>query len=175
MLCGSWHSVTADSVGAPPGESKGCLSRAASLYLLGSVATSYLASASAPTPLYPVYQSKWGFSPVAITFVFGIYAIAVLGALLVTGRLSDYTGRRPVLIVATALAGCLYIPAFFVQAVWQLIVVRALVGLCLGAAMPCARYCSPSSRSAWVSMCGAAATSFSASAIASVNGSVYMR
>src|SRR6267143_4510654 len=103
MMCGAWHSTTADAAGVPPGELKGCLSRATSLYLLASTTASYLASSSAPTPLYPIYQGEWGFSAVAISFVFGIYAIAVIAALLVAGRLSDYVGRRPVLIVATAI------------------------------------------------------------------------
>src|SRR5258707_14442088 len=80
----------------------GGLPRGASLYLLASITVSYLASSSAPTPLYPIYQAEWGFSSLAVSFVFGIYAVAVLGALLVAGRLSDYVGRRPVLIVATA-------------------------------------------------------------------------
>jgi MFS family permease len=102
MMCGAWHSTTADAA-VPPGELKGCLSRAASLYLLASITVSYLASSSAPTPLYPIYQAEWGFSTTAISFVFGIYAIAVLAALLLAGRLSDHVGRRPVLIVATAI------------------------------------------------------------------------
>src|ERR1700687_3844263 len=75
---------------------------AASFYLLASITVSFLAGSSAPTPLYPLYQAEWGFSPVAVTFVFGIYAVAVLAALLIAGRLSDYVGRRPVLVVATA-------------------------------------------------------------------------
>ena len=37
--------------------------------------------------------------------VFGIYALAVLVALLVVGSLSDHVGRRPVLIAAIAVAG----------------------------------------------------------------------
>src|SRR5437588_487604 len=35
-----------------------------------------------------------------ITTVFGIYALAVLAALLTVGSLSDYVGRRPVLLSA---------------------------------------------------------------------------
>lgn len=132
MLCGSWNSTTADA-GVPPGELKGCLSRAASLYLLGSITVSYLASSSAPTPLYPIYQGEWGFSPVAISFVFGIYAIAVLGALLIAGRLSDYVGRRPVLIVATAIqAGTMFLFAF-ADGLSDLIAARVIQGLATGA------------------------------------------
>jgi len=81
--------------------------------LLAFITVSYLASSSAPTPLYPIYQGDWGFSAMAISFVFGIYAIAVLGALLVAGRLSDYVGRRPVVIVATAIqAATMFLFAF---------------------------------------------------------------
>src|ERR1700680_5059764 len=78
----------------------GHLSPTASFYLLASITVSFLAGSSAPTPLYPLYQKMWGFSPVMLTLVFGVYALAVLAALLVAGRLSDHLGRRPVLIVA---------------------------------------------------------------------------
>ena len=37
MMCGGRYSTTADAAGVPPGELKGCLSRAASLYLLASI------------------------------------------------------------------------------------------------------------------------------------------
>src|SRR4051812_36041760 len=68
------------------------------LLLLVSVNISLLAASSAPTPLYAIYALEWGFTPITTTVVFGVYAIAVLAALLVFGRLSDHTGRRPVLI-----------------------------------------------------------------------------
>ncbi|RYZ58782.1 MAG: MFS transporter, partial [Proteobacteria bacterium] len=76
------------------------LSPAAAFLLLSSVTVSFLASASAPTPLYPRYQAEWGFSPLAVTTVFGVYALAVLVALLFFGRLSDHLGRKPVLLGA---------------------------------------------------------------------------
>ena len=74
--------------------SMGHLSPTVSFYLLASITVSFLAGSSAPTPLYPLYRSLWGFSPVVLTVVFGIYALAVLAALLVAGRLSDHLGRR---------------------------------------------------------------------------------
>src|SRR5271167_3569895 len=69
--------------------------------LLASLTVSFLAGSSAPTPLYGVYMAEWGLTPLMITVVFGIYALAVLLALLVAGRLSDHLGRRPVLLAAT--------------------------------------------------------------------------
>src|SRR6202040_1591527 len=56
------------------------LPRRFAFYLLASIAVSFLAGSSAPTPLYAVYEAAWGFTPITITVVFGIYAIAVLGA-----------------------------------------------------------------------------------------------
>jgi len=65
-----------------------------------SIIVSFLAASSAPTSLYAVYQARWGFTPITITIVFGTYALAVLAALLTVGSLSDYVGRRPVLLSA---------------------------------------------------------------------------
>ena len=77
-----------------------CLAGRPALYLLASVIVSLLAASSASTPLYAIYRARWGFTPITATVVFGVYAIAVLFAPLVLGRLSDHTGRRPVLLVA---------------------------------------------------------------------------
>src|SRR5258705_4379170 len=90
------------------------LSPRASFLLLASITVSFLAGSLAPTPLYPVYQAAWGFSALTTTEIFGVYAIALLGSLLIAGRLSDHVGRRPVLIIAT-----------FVQAVVMLMFATA--------------------------------------------------
>jgi MFS family permease len=113
----------------------GQLSQTCSLCLLASITVSYLASSSAPTPLYPIYQAEWGFSPIAIAFVFGVYAVAVLAALLVTGRLSDYVGRRPVLIVATAIQAATMLLFAFADGLSTLIAARVIQGLSTGAAI----------------------------------------
>ena len=120
----------------PPGQLKSsALSRGASLYLLASITVSYLAGSSVPTPLYPIYQAEWGFSSLAISFVFGIYAVAVLGALLVAGRLSDYVGRRPVLIVATVVQAATMLLFAFADGLSTLIAARVIQGLSTGAAI----------------------------------------
>jgi len=103
--------------------------------LLASITVSYLASSSAPTPLYPIYQAEWGFSPLAITFVFGIYAVAVLGALLVAGRLSDFLGRRPVLMVATMVQAATMLLFAFADGLSTLVAARVIQGLSTGAAI----------------------------------------
>ena len=37
-------------------------------------------AAGAPSPLYVVYQSRWGFSPLTLTLIFAVYAFALLVA-----------------------------------------------------------------------------------------------
>jgi len=103
--------------------------------LLVSIVVSLLAGSIAPSPLYALYQSTWGFSSIATTVIFGIYAIAVLVALLMVGSLSDYVGRRPVLIVAllVQIGGM----ALFIAAsgVADLVLARIIQGLSTGAAI----------------------------------------
>jgi MFS family permease len=107
----------------------------ASLLLLASIVVSFLASSSAPTPLYAVYAAAWHFSPITTTVVFGVYAIAVLAALLVLGRLSDHLGRRPVLLAALALQ--ILAMAVFATAggTGELFAGRVLQGIATGGAL----------------------------------------
>ena len=55
--------------------------------LLGTL----MAAAGAPSPLYDVYQGAWKFSATTLTVIFAVYAIALLAAFLVVGRLSSTT------------------------------------------------------------------------------------
>jgi len=111
------------------------LSQRASFALLASIVLFFLAGSAAPTPLYPVYQAAWGFSPVTVTVIFGIYAVAVLSTLLTFGSLSDYVGRRPVLIVATLVQAGTMIVFATADGLGALLVARVVQGLSTGAAI----------------------------------------
>jgi len=111
------------------------LSRNAAFFLQASIVVSFLAGSSAPTPLYAVYQAAWGFSPITVTVVFGIYAIAVLAALLVLGSISDYVGRRPVLVGAALLQAVTMVVFATAHGVSALVAARVLQGFATGAAM----------------------------------------
>ena len=76
------------------------LSRPAAFWSVATLLVLLLAASGVPSPLYRVYQARFGFGPGLLTTVFGIYAIALLAALLVVGSLSDHVGRRPVLVAA---------------------------------------------------------------------------
>lgn len=76
------------------------LNEKATLVLHTVTIMSFMAAASAPAPLYQIYQQLWHFSPVILTLIFATYAFLLLLSLLVVGSLSDYIGRRPVIIFA---------------------------------------------------------------------------
>lgn len=102
--------------------------------LLAGILVTFLAASSAPTPLYGVYREAWGFSPIMLTVVFGIYAFSLLLALLTTGSLSDYIGRRKVLLGALALELVSMLLFIVADSVSWLIAARILQGLATGAA-----------------------------------------
>jgi MFS family permease len=111
------------------------LSGTPALYLLASLVVSLLASSSAPTPLYAIYQAHWGFSPITTTIVFGVYAVAVLLALLTMGKLSDFVGRRPVLVVALLVQVGTMVLFADASDVSMLLIARVVQGLATGAAI----------------------------------------
>ena len=105
------------------------------LYLLASLVVSLLAASAAPTPLYAIYQRMWGFTPITITIVFGVYAVAVLVALLTLGRLSDSVGRRPVLLAALGVQILSMVVYATAGGVGELMGARIIQGLATGAAL----------------------------------------
>jgi MFS family permease len=80
-------------------------------------------------------MAEWGLSPIAVTVIFGIYAAAVLLALLVAGRLSDHLGRRPVLLFATVAQVLTMVLFATATSVTGLLVARVVQGLTTGAAI----------------------------------------
>lgn len=63
-----------------------------------------MAGTTLPTPLYGLYQDKFGFSELTVTVVYAVYAFGVIGVLLLAGNASDAVGRRPVLLWGLAFA-----------------------------------------------------------------------
>ncbi|MFL6602662.1 MAG: MFS transporter [Steroidobacteraceae bacterium] len=111
------------------------LSPTAAFLLLASITVSFLAGSSAPTPLYPVYMAQWGLTPLTITVIFGIYALAVLVALLIAGRISDHLGRRPVLFTAALAQAATMVLFATATSLAGLLVARVVQGLTTGAAL----------------------------------------
>jgi len=110
------------------------ISNRASFALVASIVVTFLAGSSAPTPLYPTYQAAWGFSSISITVIFGIYAVAVLAALLVFGSLSDHVGRRRVLVVGVVVQVLAMVIFATADGLGALLVARIVQGLGVGSA-----------------------------------------
>ncbi len=64
-------------------------------------------------------------------------AVSAVSAI-VLGRLSDRVGRTLILPICVAGAGLSYFPQAFVEEVWQLLILRMLLGVFLGGMMPTA-------------------------------------
>jgi hypothetical protein len=94
----------------------------------------FFVAAGAPTPLLVIYQREWGFAPWVLTVAFGVYAFGLLAALLVVGSLSDYVGRRPVLIGSLGLELVSMVMFLMADNIGWVIVARVIQGLATGAA-----------------------------------------
>jgi MFS family permease len=87
-----------------------------------------------PSPLYGLYQARDGFSEFMLTVIYAAYAIGVIGALAFAGHLSDWFGRKRLLIPAASLT----IASALVFLTWKsvpgLLLARVLSGIALGIA-----------------------------------------
>lgn len=81
------------SAGATPPDAASVVAVASSITVafMGSVIV---------TPLYSLYQRKFGFSEIVLTLVYAVYVVGNVAALLLFGQISDQVGRK-----ASRLAG----------------------------------------------------------------------
>jgi len=85
-----------------------------------------------PTPLYDLYRQKFGFSVLMITVIFATYALGVIVALVLFGRLSDEIGRRRALLPGLALSALSALAFLVADGLAPLLVGRMLSGLSAG-------------------------------------------
>lgn len=91
----------------------------------------YLAS-GAPTPLLLVWQREWGFPDSLVALAFATYAFTFLIALLVGGSLSDYLGRKPVIVGSLVVALGTIAMFMLAPSIEWIIAARAVQGLAVG-------------------------------------------
>ena len=85
-----------------------------------------------PTPLYVLYRGRLHFSELMITVIFATYAVGVIMALLLFGRLSDQLGRRRVLIPGLAFSALSAVAFLLSHGLGLLLLGRLLSGLSAG-------------------------------------------
>ncbi|MFI6873737.1 MFS transporter [Streptomyces sp. NPDC050400] len=91
-----------------------------------------MAFSTVPTPLYPLYEARDGFSTFMVTVVFAVYAVGVVVSLMLAGHVSDWVGRKRILLAALALelvAAALFLTS---AALPVLLVARFVTGLGVG-------------------------------------------
>ncbi len=90
-------------------------------------------------PILPLYVAEIN-GPANIAFISGVtFSAAGLGNLLMSrrwGNLGDRIGYMKILIVLLFVAGIVYLPGAFVTSIWQLVVLRFLLGISLGGIVP---------------------------------------
>jgi hypothetical protein len=100
----------------------------AALFLMVFFAT------GAASPLYRVYQAQFRFSASTLTAVFAAYVLVLLVTLLFFGSVSDYLGRRPVIIAALVVSAGACAVFIAADSTGALYVARALQGIATGLA-----------------------------------------
>ena len=92
-----------------------------------------MAFSTVPSPLYPLYQVRDGFSTFMVTIVFAAYAVGVIVSLILAGHVSDWVGRKKVLIAALLLELVAAVMFLSGTALPLLLVARLITGLGVGA------------------------------------------
>lgn len=126
--------MSVQSVLVHPAQKSRGLPRSVGFVGISAAMVAILVAAGSPTPLLPIYEQQWGFAPWLLTLAFGVYAIALLVAILVIGSLSDHVGRRPLMIGALAVELVAMLLFLFASSIDWLIVARIVQGVATGAA-----------------------------------------
>jgi MFS family permease len=91
-----------------------------------------MALGTVPSPLYGLYRARDHFSLFMVTVAFAVYAIGVIGALLLGGHLSDLYGRRRLLLPSVGIAIASAVVFLASKSLAGLLVGRLISGLSIG-------------------------------------------
>src|SRR5580693_1780078 len=81
-------------------------------WLAGYVFAITMAFSAVPAPLYVLYQARDHFGALLVTIIFSVYALGVAASLFLVGHVSDWLGRRRILLIAVGVnmaAGLLFL------------------------------------------------------------------
>jgi MFS family permease len=129
LMTASTDSRPAHSATAP---SPGSARHGTGFWLIAAVFLVSLAFSTVPTPLYPLYQRQDNFTSFTVTIVFAVYAVGVITSLLLAGHLSDWAGRKRIMLPALAVEAAAAVLFLAWPALPGLILARFLTGLGVG-------------------------------------------
>jgi predicted MFS family arabinose efflux permease len=117
---------------APTTRHRPALSRRLSFWTTAGTAFLAFAANGAASPLYRVYQVRFGFSATTLTLLFTVYIGALLVTLLLVGSMSDYVGRRPVILTGLAVGALSCALFLLADGEGTLYAARAVQGVAVG-------------------------------------------
>ena len=109
------------------------LSRRAGFWAIAFSFLAVTAFSTAPSALYGLYARQDHLAPLTLTVVYAVYVTGVTTSLLLAGHVSDWYGRKAVLIPALIVAAAGAVLFITWQSLAGLLVARILTGLALGA------------------------------------------
>src|SRR5271169_5526267 len=83
-------------------------------------------------PLLPFYAEKLGASPTQVGLLIGVYAACQLVSGPLLGRLSDFTGRKPLLLVSQVGTLIGFLILAFAPSLWVVFIARVIDGATAG-------------------------------------------
>jgi Major Facilitator Superfamily len=95
----------------------------------------FAAVSAAPTPIYRFYRETLGLTPFAITLIFAVYSFTMIAAFLTIARLSDYVGRKRMILLGLALNAVALLLFFVAESASMLVAARAVQGVATGVAL----------------------------------------
>src|ERR1700761_5841232 len=115
-------------------QTRGKLPDTGAFWILAGLFFVLFFASSAASPLYGVYQVKFGFSATTLTAIFAVYVLVLLVTLLFFGSISDYLGRLPVIVVSLVFSVAACAVFLIDRNVGELYLARALQGVATGLA-----------------------------------------
>jgi MFS family permease len=129
-------SLTSTLVPAPPerlARSKRSVGAGRAFWTVAVTFAASMAFTTVPTPLYELYQRRDGFSSFVVTLIYAGYAVGVIVSLFLAGHISDWLGRRRVLVPAVLLEAVAAVLFLIWRSEAGLLVARFVSGVGVGA------------------------------------------
>ena len=101
-------------------------------WLAGYVFAITIAFSAVPAPLYVLYQARDHFGSLLVTVIFAAYALGVAASLFLAGHVSDWLGRRRILLISVATNMAAGLAFLFWPTVPGLIIGRIVSGISIG-------------------------------------------
>jgi len=118
--------------GAGPLRSVGSRRHQRGFWVVAFAFLAVMALGTVPSPLYGLYRARDHFSLFMITVAFAVYAVGVIGALLLGGHLSDFYGRRRLLLPAVGVSIVSAIVFLASKSLPGLLIARLISGISIG-------------------------------------------